>query len=85
MAKRKSRIDIFSELTSPEGIFDYNKCSDLLGDNYDDFIKFCDQIRLIPEEITSMKMYTVEPENTDIKKAIFKLELSTGESMQFES
>lgn len=86
MSKKKSRIEVFSELTSKEGIFDYEKCSDLLGDNYDDFIKFCDYVQLIPEEIESMKMVTVEPPaNMNVKKAIFHLELSNGDSMQFES
>ena len=78
----KTRIDVFSELTSPDGVFDFQKCEDLLGDNYDNFIRFCDQVQLIPEEIETLEVINVSPER---HKAIFGVTLCDGESIQFES
>ncbi len=78
----KTRIDVFSELTSPDGVFDFQRCENLLGENYDNFIRFCDQVQLIPEEIETLEVIDVSPER---HKAIFGVTLCDGESMQFES
>ena len=78
----KTRIDVFSELTSPDGVFDFQRCENLLGENYDNFIRFCDQVQLIPEEIETLEVINVSPER---HKAIFGVTLSNGESLQFES
>ena len=78
----KTRIDVFSELTSPDGVFDFQRCENLLGENYDNFIRFCYQVQLIPEEIETLEVIDVSPER---HKAIFGVTLCDGESMQFES
>lgn len=78
----KTRIDVFSELTSPDGVFDFQRCENLLGENYDNFIRFCDQVQLIPEEIETLEVINVSPER---HKAIFGVTLCDGESIQFES
>lgn len=53
---KTTRIDVFSELVSPKGTFDYDKCSQLLGENYDSFVYFCDAVNQIPEDIETMTM-----------------------------
>ena len=58
--KRTTRIDVFSELVSPKGTFDYTKCSQLLGENYDSFVYFCDAVNQIPEEIDKMSVMKSE-------------------------
>ena len=78
----KTRIDVFSELTSPDGVFDFQRCENLLGENYDNFIRFCDQVQLIPEEIETLEVINVSPERHN---AIFGVTLCDGESIQFES
>lgn len=78
----KTRIDVFSELTSPDGVFNFQRCEDLLGDNYDNFIRFCDHVQLIPEDIETLEVIDVSPER---HKAIFGVTLCGGESLQFES
>ena len=78
----KTRIDVFSELTSPDGVFDFQRCENLLYENYDNFIRFCDQVQLIPEEIETLEVINVSPER---HKAIFGVTLCDGESIQFES
>lgn len=82
MSKRSTRIEIFSELTSPSGSFDYDKCSQLLGDYYDNFMRFCDEIDLIPEDIESMEIVEVCPERN---KVIYKTKLCNGEIRQMET
>lgn len=82
MSKRSTRIEIFSELTSPSGSFDYDKCSQLLGDYYDNFMRFCDEIDLIPEDIESMEIVEVCPERS---KVIYKTKLCNGEIRQMET
>ena len=81
-SKKISRIDVFSELTSPKGTFDYEKCSQMLGDYYDNFVRFCDAIDLIPEDIESMKIVEVCPERN---KVIYSVTQTNGEKKQFET
>ena len=57
---KTTRIDVFSELVSPKGTFDYDKCSQLLGENYDSFVYFCDAVNQIPEEIDTMTVMESE-------------------------
>ena len=78
----RTRIDVFTELTSPKGTFDYDRCCKLLGDNYDNFVRFCDTVRLIPEEIDTMDVIEISREKG---KAIFSVSLTNGETMQFET
>ena len=78
----KSRIDIFSELTSPSGTFDYDKCSQILGDYYDNFVRFCDAIDLIPEDIESVEIVEVCPEKG---KVIYSAKLRYREVTQMET
>lgn len=78
----KTRVDIFSELTSPSGTFDYDKCSQILGDYYDNFVRFCDAIDLIPEEIESVEITNVCPEK---RKVIYSATLCNGETVQMET
>lgn len=79
---KKTRIDIFNELTAPQGTFDYERCDMLLGDNYEKFVNFCDQVRLIPEEIATLDILEVIP---DQDKIIFTVSLVDGEEFQFET
>lgn len=78
----RTRIDVFLELTSPQGTFDYDRCCQLLGDNYDNFVRFCDNVRLIPEEIDTMDVIEVSKERG---KVIFSVSLVNGDKMQFET
>jgi hypothetical protein len=82
--KQPTRIDVFTELTSPKGTFDYEKCCKLLGDDYDSFVKFCDAVKLIPEEIETMEVVNLNIPR-DNKKVIFEVCLTSGEKMQFET
>jgi hypothetical protein len=54
----------------------------LLGDNYEKFVNFCDQVRLIPEEIATLDILEVIP---DQDKIIFTVSLVDGEEFQFET
>ena len=78
----KTRVDIFSELTSPSGTFDYDKCSQILGEYQDNFVRFCDAIDLIPEEIESVEITNVCPEK---QKVIYSATLCNGETVQMET
>jgi hypothetical protein len=80
--RQPTRIDVFSELTSPKGTFDYDMCCQLLGDNYDNFVRFCEAARLIPEDIDTMDVLEISPER---HKVIFEVSLVSGEKMQFET
>lgn len=83
--KQPTRIEVFKELTSPKGTFDYDRCSQILGDDYDNFVRLCDAVRLIPEEIETIDMLEVKREHHPDRKVIFELSLTTGDKMQFET
>ena len=63
VGNKTTRIDVFSELVSPKGTFDHEKCSQLLGKNYDSFVYFCDAVNQIPEDIATITMTESESAN----------------------
>ncbi len=81
MSVKYKRIEVFSELTFPNGTFDYNRCAQLLGDNYDSFVEFCEAVNLIPEEIDKMSVVDINPENNRVR---FEVSLRDGKDIHFE-
>lgn len=75
-----NRIDVFNELVKPKGTFDYHKCEKLLGDNYNNFVGFCDAIELIPEEITSMTIVSFN----DSSSVTFEIKLMNGSEIRLD-
>lgn len=83
--KQPTRIDVFRELTSPKGTFDYEQCSHLLGEDYDSFVRFCDEVKLIPEEIDMMEIAEIINDTKHGRKVIYGVRLTSGEAFTFET
>lgn len=82
--KKIDRIDVFTELTRSEGRFDFKKCEKLLGDNYDNFARFCQAVQLIPEDIKAMTVVSFPDNESENAPATFLIELSDGQKIMLE-
>jgi hypothetical protein len=82
--KQPTKIDVFNELVSPKGTFDYDRCCQLLGQDYDSFVQFCDAIKLIPDEIDTLSVKDFVDDRHG-RKVIFEVSLNSGDKMQFET
>lgn len=80
-----TRIDVLRELTSPGGTFDYSRCCQILGEDYDNFVRFCDEVRLIPEDIEVIDIAEVVNDEKHGRKVIYGVKLTSGTKMQFET
>ena len=80
-----TRIDVFRELTSPGGTFDYERCCKILGEDYEHFVRFCDEVKLIPEDIETIDIAAIVNDDKHGRKVIYGVELTSGTKMQFET
>lgn len=78
---KSNRVDVFTELTQPKGTFDFNKCCRLLGDNYDNFVNFCQAVKLIPESIDTMEVVSFEDKSNTV---LFSITLINGNHIEME-
>ena len=86
MSKKKiDRIDVFNELTKSGGSFDFKKCEKILGDNYNNFARFCQAIELIPEDIKEMTVVSFPDIGTNNAPATFLIELNDGQKITLET
>ena len=81
--KPNSRISILSKVVTESGEYDDDKCRNLLGDYYDNFIALCDHITRMPlSSVESVGLVELKPET---KKAMFKVKTKDGSLIEIET
>lgn len=82
MEKPNSRISVLSKVVTDNGSFDEDACQHLLGDYYDNFIKFCNHLKIMTDEIDSVGL--VELRQSD-HKAMFEIRKKDGQYINIET
>ena len=77
-----NRISVFSKVVNNKNEFDEEACQALLGDYYDNFIKLCDHLKVIQENIDSVGLTELKP---DTHKVMFKVCTKDGATMEIET
>ena len=49
MDKPNSRMNILSQVVTSDGEFDDTKCQQILGDYYDNFVGFCNHLKILDD------------------------------------
>ena len=81
--KPNSRISILSKVVTESGKYDDEKCRNLLGEYYDNFIALCDHITYMPlSSVESVGLVELKPET---KKAMFKVKTKDGTYIEIET
>lgn len=82
MNKPNSRISVLSKVVTEAGSFDEDTCQQLLGDYYDNFIKFCDHLKIMTDDIDAVGLVEFNP---TYHKAMFKIRKKDGTSIDIET
>jgi hypothetical protein len=80
MEKSNSRMNILSRVVTSEGKFDDDKCQQLLGDYYDNFIEFCNHLKILND----VERVSLTEFNHTAHKAKFNIETKDGRLIEIE-
>ena len=79
MGKPSSRMSILSQVVTNDGKFDEDKCQQILGDYYDNFIGFCNHLQILDDvERVGLSEFAQN-------KAKFSIETKDGTLIEIES
>lgn len=81
MEKSNSRMNILSRVVTSDGKFDNDKCQQLLGDYYDNFIEFCNHLKIL-DNVQKVNLCEF---NHNSHKAKFTIETKDGRFIEIES
>ena len=81
MDKSNSRMNVLSRVVTSEGKFDEEKCHQLLGDYYDNFIEFCNHLKILD----NVEKVSLCEFNHKAHKAKFTIQNKDGTFTEIES
>lgn len=79
MHKPNSRMTILSKVVASDGKFDDSKCQQILGDYYDNFIDFCNHLKIL-EDVSQVGVCEFSH-----NRAKFSIETKDGKLIEIES
>ena len=80
--KPKSRVSVLSKVVTKTGDYDEATCQKLLGDYYDIFIRFCNHLEIMTDEIDSVGLTEF---NAERGKVLFNIRKKNGEEIDIET